>query len=373
MENLGGIGLSEEQADLLAVAENFAREKSSIETVRDLLDDERGFDDAIWEEIAALGWLGVAIPENFGGAGLTLAEAAPIAEQLGRNLYGGPFSSTTIAAQAILAGGAGAQKVEALPKIAEGAPATVALMEASGCWDLTRPELEATATSGGFSLTGKKRFVQDAAAAHWIVLSANNDGKLELFLLDKDDIPNGALRRETIVDETKRSYELFLDNVQVPAARRMDPDRAVATLKTIELTAALLSTAEMVGGTSAVIDYTIDYLKTRKQFGKLIGAYQALQHPTVDAYVEYEQARSHLYSAAYSFNEQGTGEVATRMAKAKAEKAYAYAADRSIQFHGGFGFTYDCDAQLHRRRALFNASQYGDAAYQRKKLAELLF
>ena len=152
----------------------------------------------------------------------------------------------------------------------------------------------------------------------------------------------------------------------------ISPARAGAALQHIHLTANLLQSAEMCGGTQAVIDYTLDYLKTRVQFGALIGSYQALKHPTVDAYVAYEQARSHLYSAAHCFGEQGVGEIATRMAKAQADAAMSFAADRAIQFHGGFGFTYDCDAQLYRRRAIWHASQYGDGAYHKQKLADLL-
>jgi alkylation response protein AidB-like acyl-CoA dehydrogenase len=111
----------------------------------------------------------------------------------------------------------------------------------------------------------------------------------------------------------------------------------------------LLAAAEMCGGTYSVVDYTLDYLKTRKQFGKLIGGYQSLKHTMVDAHMGYERARAHLYSAAFLFGQQGEGEVAVRMAKAEAEEAFAFAADRAIQFHGGYGFTYDCDAQLYRR------------------------
>jgi alkylation response protein AidB-like acyl-CoA dehydrogenase len=129
----------------------------------------------------------------------------------------------------------------------------------------------------------------------------------------------------------------------------------------------------MCGGAQGVIDYTVDYARTRIQFGKPIGAYQGVKHPLVATYARYEQARSHLYSAAHCFNEQGVGEIATRMAKAEADAAFSFAADRSIQFHGGFGFTYDCDAQLYRRRAIWHASQFGDRAYHKKKLAELLF
>jgi alkylation response protein AidB-like acyl-CoA dehydrogenase len=147
---------------------------------------------------------------------------------------------------------------------------------------------------------------------------------------------------------------------------------AAQTLAHIEQAATLLQSAEMCGGSQSVIDYTISYLQTRKQFGKIIGEYQALKHPTVDAYVDYEKARSHLYSAANSFGDQGMGEIAVRMAKAAADGVYSFAADRAIQFHGGFGFTHDCDAGLHRRAAIFQASQFGDAAWQRAKLSHLL-
>jgi len=152
----------------------------------------------------------------------------------------------------------------------------------------------------------------------------------------------------------------------------MDTAKTQATLNHIHLAANLLSAAELTGGCQSCIDYTVEYLGTRKQFGKLIGAFQALKHPTVDAFVDYQKSRSLLYTAAFNFGQQGEGEIAVRMAKAKAEEVASFAADRSIQFHGGFGFTYDCDAQLYRRRAIFHASQYGDARYHKRKLAELL-
>ena len=133
-----------------------------------------------------------------------------------------------------------------------------------------------------------------------------------------------------------------------------------------------LSAAELTGSCQSCIDYTVEYLGTRKQFGKRIGAFQALKHPTVDAFVDYQKARSLLCTAAFNFGQQGEGEIAVRMAKAKAEEVASFAADRSIQFHGGFGFTYDCDAQLYRRRAIFLASQHGDARYHKQKLADLL-
>jgi alkylation response protein AidB-like acyl-CoA dehydrogenase len=293
---------------------------------------------------------------------------------MGRRLMAGPFVSTTLAAQALIAGGTEDQKLEALPRIAAGEAATLALAEldtdwepdAIGCTATRRPDRR-------LALSGRKILVTDAAEARRILVSVRLDGAPALVLLTPEDLPSGALRRETVIDETRRSFALALDGIVLDADRLLDPDRAGATLEHLHLAANLLAAADMVGGTQACIDYTLDYLRTRTQFGKVIGAYQALKHPMVDAYTRYEQARSHLYSAAHCFNEQGTGEIAVRMAKAAADVAYSFAADRSIQFHGGFGFTWDCDAQLYRRRAIWHAAQFGDAAFHRKKLARLLF
>ncbi len=371
MEHLGRMGFSEEQADLLDIAESFCRERSPIDKVRALIDDEIGHDPAAWEELSGLGWLGIAIPEDFGGSGLGLGEVVPVVEQMGRQMMAGPFVTTTLAAQSLLIGGQETQKSRWLPKLAMGTPATLALMEGDGNWDLEA--ITAKAEGGDtLALSGRKLFVENGAVAELIIASVIYDGAPALVLIEPATLPGEALRREAVIDETRRSFELTLDGVTVPASSLMDTGKARATLAHIGLAASLLATAEMAGGTQACIDDTLDYLNTRKQFGKLIGSYQALKHPIVDAYVEYEQARSHLYSAAHSFTEQGAGEVATRMARAQADKAFSFAADRAIQFHGGFGFTYDCNAQLYRRRAIWHASQTGDAAWHKRKLAELL-
>lgn len=371
--NLGGIGYSEEQIELLDVATDFCRERSPIDKVRALLDSDTGFDRAVWDEMAELGWLGIAIPEERGGVGLSLAEVVPVQEQMGRRLLASPFQVTTLAAQLLIAGGREAQKSERLPKLATGMIATLALCEPHADWDLANITAQAKPADGGYVLSGTKQLVQWAEVAELIVATVMVDGKPGAALIDASAIPEGALRREAIVDETRRSAELTLDGIAVPAEALMPVDGLLAALDHLQRAACLLQSAEMAGGTQAVIDYTIDYLQTRKQFGKVIGEYQALKHPIADAYVEYEKARSHMLSAAYCFNDQGVGTIAVHMAKASADKSYGHAADRAVQFHGGFGFTHDCDAGLYRRNAIWNSSQFGDAAWHRAKLADLLF
>ena len=376
LQDFGQIGVTDAQIDLLKIADTFCREKSPIDTVITVMTDGAGCDPEGWKQIGELGWLAISIPEAFDGVGLSLTEIVPVMEQMGRYMMATPFFSTTLTAQALIKGGTQAQKEAILPKIASGAAASLALSEMNGDWDLTNISAQAIPAqlSGEpvYKLSGKKIFVQDGLSAQWIIASVLIDGEAALVILEIDKIPETAFRRETIIDETKRSYELTLDGIRVTKDAILDRDKMRATFDHIHLVANLLSAAELTGGAQSTVDYTVEYLNTRKQFGKLIGAYQGLKHPTVQAYIGYEKSRSLLYAAAMSFSEQGQGEIATRMAKVQSETALSFAADRSIQFHGGFGFTYDCDAQLYRRRAIYNASQYGDASFHKSKLAELL-
>jgi len=370
------IGLSEEQAQLLEVAEAFCRDKSPIDKVRSLIDDELGYDTALWQEIAELGWLGIGVPENYGGIGLGMGEVVPLVEHMGRNLMNTPFVPTVLAAQALVRGGSEAQKEEWLPKLATGSVASLALCEDHADWNLENLTASARRKDGKLSLSGKKYLVLHAATAEMVLATVALDGEAALVILSADDL-RGRMKREKIIDDTQRAYALDINGLEVAETALLPTDMSANpagdTLAHIEQAASLLLAADMCGGAFACIDYTLDYLRTRKQFGKLIGSYQSLKHTMVDAHQAYEKARSHLYSAAHVFGEQGEGDIAVHMAKAEAGEAFAFAADRAIQFHGGFGFTYDCDAQLYRRRAIMGCALHGDARYHRRKIAELMF
>lgn len=367
------ITFSEEQEQLLDIATSFARDKFPMDKTRARIAAAEDFDRAIWSEMASLGWLGIAVPEEFGGSGLGLAEVVTIAEPLGRNLAGTPFVSTTLVAQALLKAGTSAQKQEWLPKICEGAIGALAIVEPHGDWNLAHLEAKATEAGDTLALSGTKTFVTDAASADLVIISVSLGGGPALVLLDKAALGKASLEKEIVIDETRRSYRLKLDGVTVPRANLLDQAQTAAALKHIDEAACLLLAAEACGGTSGVIDVVVEYLKTRKQFDRYIGSYQALKHPTVDALLALEAARSHLYFAAGVFGQGEEGEIAVRMAKALSSDALAFASDRAIQFHGGFGFTYDCDAQLFRRRGVWCEVQHGDAAYHRRKLADLIF
>ena len=176
MEHFGQISLSEEQAELMDLADKFCRKRSPIDKVRKVTNGEKGYDGALWADIIELGWLGIAVPGDFGGVGVSLAEVAPVMEALGRVMTPGPFFSTTLAAQAILTCGHEAQKLEMLPAIVGGAVATLALAEPEGDWDLKKVNTTANHDGDGFRLEGIKNLVCDAMASRWIVVSAMLEG-----------------------------------------------------------------------------------------------------------------------------------------------------------------------------------------------------
>jgi acyl-CoA dehydrogenase len=368
------ISFSDEQSMILDSAREFCRDKSSITAVRALLTDTEGFSREVWDEMTALGWLGLAIPEEFGGSGLGVGCTVPIAECMGRYLLSTPYFSCTLAAQALLRAGSNQQQENWLPRLAGGTVATVALLDGEDWGD---DAVTATATAEGEQLVlkGEKWYVADAAVAELFVVSVAHQGMPALVLVSREQLTAGAVKPHTLIDETKRTAKIDLTGVRVEAFALLDPARAAAAIRDLKLIGALLTAAEASGSAAACLDTVVEYLKTRKQFGKLIGSYQALKHPTVDMLLGVDDARSHLYHAATVVGDAALdtdAEIACRMAKAQATDALCFAGDRAVQFHGGMGFTYECDAQLYIRRAQWSQQQFGDAYHHRKRLAALL-
>ncbi|HWS73758.1 MAG TPA: acyl-CoA dehydrogenase family protein, partial [Quisquiliibacterium sp.] len=200
------IHFTDEQAMLLEAADAFCRDKSPMSAVRAQLLTEHGFDRAVWDEMVALGWSGIAVPERFGGSGLSLAEAATIAEPMGRRLFATPFASTQTFVQAVLAGGSEAQQADWLARVASGGIATLAVLEAEGDWNLAHVQARASREGGALVLSGAKALVCDAAAADLLMVSVALDGAPALVVVEAAELPAGALRREVAIDETRRAY-----------------------------------------------------------------------------------------------------------------------------------------------------------------------
>ena len=380
---------SDEQAMLQDSAVAFCREQSPMAAVRKLIagagDNSGGFERPVWQAMAELGWLGIHIPECFGGSGLTLGHTAVIAEAMGRHLLATPFVSTLLCIEGLLAGASAAQQSLWLPKLAQGGIGTVALFEDEGDWDLLSPTCRAELGAAGVTLQGDKTLVLDAAVADLLLVSVQHHGAPALVLLPAAELARQHLRREAVIDETRRSYRLTLDGLCLPAEVLITGAAALGALHAIRQAALLLASAEAAGGIAGVLAVTVDYLNTRSAFGRKIGSYQALKHGCADILIGLERARSHLHHAATLLVEAGGGsgadtapvepdaiDIALRMAKVEAGDSFVAAGDRSVQFHGGFGFTYDCDAQLYLHRALWLQPWFGDAAHHRRRLADLL-
>jgi alkylation response protein AidB-like acyl-CoA dehydrogenase len=362
---------SAEQAMLLDVAREFCRDKSPIAEVRAQLETETGYDQALWDELVALGWAGIAVPESCGGSGLGVGTVVPVVESMGRAMLGTPLISTTLAAQLLLRAGNSEQIERLLPDIASGTPATLALLE-NGDWG---DERVVCSLDGDRVLRGGKKFVADAAVAGLFVVSVDYQGEAALAVVHAEQLGAGALASNTLIDQTKRSAHVDFTGVSVDEKDLITGAAVPAALRDIRLLGALLVAAEATGSAAACLDTVVEYLKTRKQFGKLIGSYQALKHPAVDILISVDAARSFIYHAASLVVDEvldKDAEIACRMAKAHATKTLLYAGDRAVQFHGGMGFTYECDAQLYIRRAQWSQQQCGDAQHHRKRLAALL-
>lgn len=366
------LSFSEEQAMLLDVATEFCRDQSPISAVREQLETEAGYDQALWAQMANLGWTGITAPEALGGSGLGVGALVPVLERMGRAMLGTPLISTTLAVQLLLRAGNTEQTERLLPDIIAGAPATIALLE-NGDWG---SEAITVAVDEGNRLSGVKRHVADAAAATLFVVSVLSRGKPALAIVRADQLAGDALRHHTLIDQTKRSADVDFGGVQVDAANLIEGEAVTAALRDIRLIGALLVAAEATGSAGACLDTIVDYLNTRTQFGKLIGSYQALKHPSVQILLGVDSAKSFIYHAATLVSDaalDADAEAACRMAKAQATEILCYAGDRAVQFHGGMGFTYECDAQLYIRRAQWSQQQFGDAQHHRKRLAALLF
>ena len=372
------ISFSDEQAMILDSAKEFCRDKSSISAVRSLFGSETGFNAEVWQQMVALGWTGIAVPESFGGSGLGLGSIVPLVESMGRHLLATPFISTSIAAQAILRGGSAEQQAKWLPAIVNGSIGSMALLDNED-WGATISTCTldvVTSDSGDLRLSGAKQLVADAGQSDFFIVSARFDQRPVLVIVEANQLPDGAISKKILIDETKRAAKVDFTGVTISSAAVMLNPLA---LNDIKLIGALLTAAEATGTCAATLDCVVAYLTSRVQFGRLIGAYQSLKHPTVEILMQMDSARSFIYHAATLIDESSNvslinsdTEVACRMAKAQATEALLFAGDRAIQFHGGMGFTYECDAQLYLRRAQWVQHQYGDAQHHRLHLARLL-
>jgi alkylation response protein AidB-like acyl-CoA dehydrogenase len=360
---------SSEQEEFRQSLRRFLADKSPAAEVRRLMETDAGYDPQVWKQLAdQLGLQGLAIPEEFGGAGATTVELGIAFEEMGRVLLCAPFFSTVgLAAQALLAAGDDQAKREYLPRIAGGSLlATVAVTEPDGRWDLAAVRTSAVPDGGAFRLDGTKMFVVDGHIAQLLLVVARTDNGLGLFAVDAADA-DVVRTLLPALDMTRKLARVELRSV--PARLVSGPGDATAALsRALDLALAAL-TAEQVGGAQRCLDMTVDYAKIRMQFGRPIGSFQAIKHKCAEMLIEVESAKSAAYHAVGSTpDELG---VAAAVAKAYCSEAYFHVAAETIQVHGGIGFTWEHDAHLYFRRAKSSQLFLGDEHYHRERFAVL--
>jgi alkylation response protein AidB-like acyl-CoA dehydrogenase len=352
-------GLNESQEFLRDSARKFFAGECPMSEVRRLMETDTAFDANLWAKLAEQGYTGIIFPEEFGGVGLGIVELILLMEEAGRALLPGPFFSTVVMAGSLLdALATQEQKKKYLAPICRGkARCTVAFFEPEGSWDLSDVRL----TALGGKIKGEKLFVPDAAVADWIIVVAQSG----VFLVDSK-APGVRVQPMLGMDLTRKLYAVQFDAV---AGEKLGETAGLARPRAIA-TAALA--AELVGGMQRTLDITVEYAKTRKQFGKPIGMFQAVQHQCADMYLETESARSAVYYAAWALQHHAPGAAAAvSIAKLYASDASRTVGNRGIQVHGGMGFTWENDLHLYYRRAKASETTFGDATFHRERLARL--
>jgi len=323
---------------------------------------------ALWRQIVELGWTTVAVPEHAGGAGLGLVALAALAEEVGRAALPSPFLATA-AATLVLRQCQGDAARDLLGEIAAGRTAALAITPRSGAWETSACDLY---LEGG-KLHGSAWYVQDAAKAEVLIAKAAHRDGLALVA-----VPVTAagieLVPDSILDLTRDQAHVHFHGVAVDDAQILAaPGTGAATLDAAWPGVLTLVAADLCGAGEWLLQTTAEYARTREQFGRTIGFFQAIKHPLVNLMIQLDHARSLTYNAACALDhEPERAPALARMAKAAAADAGAFGASRAIQFHGGIGFTWECAVHLYTKRQKHNQLLYGDAIYQRARLAELL-
>jgi alkylation response protein AidB-like acyl-CoA dehydrogenase len=366
-------GFTEEQELLRNEVRKFLDENCPLEEVRKISESPEGFSRELWKQIAELGWLGLTVPEEHGGAELGWVDLVVILEEAGRTLFPLPLISTTLAAAAIRESGSAEQQARWLPGIADGSLiGTLAFLEED---DIQSAEgIQLRAPDGAATLSGEKLFVCDAGVADlFVVALRSGEGPEDLRLavlergaegLSSEDLPG--------VDLTKRLGRVRFDGVRLAADAMLGGGQAGAAVARLQDLGATALAAEVIGAAEAALQLTVSYAGERVQFGQPIGSFQGVKHPLAEMYVDIESFKSLVYYAAWCLDEgHEDAALAASRAKAYASEAFARIGLDAIQLHGGIAYTWEYDAQLYLKRSKWARPIFGDADYHYERVASL--
>jgi alkylation response protein AidB-like acyl-CoA dehydrogenase len=371
-------GLSEEQEMLQRSARDFLSQECPPTFVREMYNEKDGFSRELHRKMAEQGWTGLLIPEAQGGLGLKMLDMAVLLEEMGRAAVPGPFLfSSVLFALGLMQGGSPAQKKTWLSRIASGdAIGTLAFLEADDRLDAVGVTLKAKKGRDGYTLSGTKMFVPFATVADVILVAARTSGRGEdgvtLLLVDRES-PGVTIRPLDIFDRTRRVYEVEFQNVAASKTALVgeEGDGWKIIARVCDAACVALA-ADSLGGSQKALEMAVEYTKVRTQFNRPIASFQALKHMAAEIVSDIEPARSLVWYAAYAFDARPReASRAAALAKARLSDVYARTTNRTVQMHGGIGFTWEHDMHFWFKRAKWNEFAFGDATYHRERLAQL--
>ena len=373
------LGFSEEQEMLRKTARDFLQTECPTTLVKEMADDEKGYTPELWAKMAELGWMGLALPEEYDGMGMSFLDLSVLLEEMGRACLPGPFFSTVVLGGfTIIEAGNEEQKKDLLPKIATGEVIlAMALTEPSASYDPASVTVQAVADKDDYVINGTKLFVENAHIADYIVcVTRTKDGSspedgITLFLVDGKSPGISTTVLKTIAGD--KQCEVIFDNVRVPKKNMLgDLDKGWPVVAKMLEMAAVAKCAEMVGGAQAALDMSVAYAKERIQFGRPIGSFQAIQHHCANMVTDVDGSRFITYQAAWKVSEGLPATMEVSMAKAWVSEAYRRVTQLGHQIHGGIGFCMDHDMPLYFKEAKAAESTFGNADWHREIVAQQL-
>jgi alkylation response protein AidB-like acyl-CoA dehydrogenase len=372
--------LTEEQSMLRDSARGLISDKAPVAHLRALRDgnDATGFSRELWKTFAEMGFSGLLVPENFGGSGLGCVEAGVVMEEIGRTLMPSPFLSTAVlAASALSRGGSDAQKSEYLPRIADGSLLAALAIDEGAKHRPLQTAMQAVRSGNGFRISGDKAFVTDGHTADLLIVAARSAGAagerdgLTLFLVDPK--AKGVETERTAMVDAHNAARIKFDNVEVNADSVLgEVDHGYQLLEGVLNIGRGAVASEMVGLSEEVFGRTVGYLKERKQFGKLIGEFQALQHRAAQLYIDIEITRAAVLKALQTLDGNfENAAAAVAVAKARAGSTATLAVQEGVQMHGGMGMTDQFDIGFFMKRARVCQELFGDSNFHADQLARM--
>jgi alkylation response protein AidB-like acyl-CoA dehydrogenase len=372
-------GLNEGQQMLKTSARAFLERECPHTYVREMEENEKGYTTEMWEKLADLGWLGLVIPERYGGLEMSFLNMALLLEEMGRANLPGPFFSTVVLGSlAVLEAGSDSQKDDLLPKIAEGqAIVTLALTEPSATWEASGIQATADVKGDGFVINGTKLFVPNAHAADYLLVAARTSQSedpeegVTLFIVPSSAAGLSQTLLKTVASD--RQSEVVMNGVSAPASSVLgEVGEGWPVVRRVLQYGAVGKCAEMIGGAEAVLEMTVDYAKERKQFGRPIGSFQAIQHHCANMLTDIDTSRYLTYQAAGLVSQGDFSAPEVSKAKAWLSDAYGRVTYLAHQCHGGISFTKEMDIHLYHKKAKVNQALFGDARFHWDRIAAAL-